>query len=140
MIRLIFLTVSACACAVAQAADQSSVASAGSLFQVLLGLAVVLGLMAGAAWILKRLGVAKAVAGAPVRIVGGVSVGSRERIVVVEVAEQWIVVGVAPGRVNPLSTMPRQEITSAQQMQTPAATDNFSAWLRRTIEKRDGNR
>ncbi|WP_292935008.1 flagellar biosynthetic protein FliO [Noviherbaspirillum sp.] len=118
------------------AAEQAP-ASTGSLLQVSLGLAVVLALMAGAAWILKRIGLAGTGTNSVVKVIGGVSVGNRERVIVVEVADQWIVVGVAPGRVNALSSMPRQEISSAPD-NAPAAT-NFAAWLKQTIEKRNGN-
>lgn len=120
----------------AHAADQPPT-SAGGMFQVLLGLVVVLGLMAGAAWLLKRMGVAGNVASNVARVVGGVNVGNRERVLVVEVADQWIVVGVAPGSVNALSTMPRQEQPAAQQG-TPMA-GSFAAWLKQTIDKRNGN-
>ncbi|HEV2609771.1 MAG TPA: flagellar biosynthetic protein FliO [Noviherbaspirillum sp.] len=122
--------------AAAQAAENPAPAS--SLFQLLFGLIAVLGLMGGAAWLLKRLGVARSIAGAPLKVVGGISVGGRERILVVEVADQWIVVGVAPGRVNTLSTMPRQE-AQASVSATPDPA-NFSSWLKQTIEKRNGNR
>ncbi|MGH8809782.1 MAG: FliO/MopB family protein, partial [Noviherbaspirillum sp.] len=74
-------------------------------------------------------------AASTVKVIGGVNVGSRERILVVEVAEQWIVVGVAPGRVNTLSTLPRQEIAAPDS--APAAK-NFSTWLKQTIEQRNG--
>jgi flagellar protein FliO/FliZ len=127
----------ACFGAAAFAADQPAAASTGSLLQVLLGLAVVLGLMAGAAWLLNRMGVVKSAAGAPVRIIGGVNVSNREKVMVIEVADQWIVVGVAPGRVSALSTMPRQEIAPAGEA-APVA-NNFAAWLKQTIEKRNGN-
>ena len=120
----------------AHAADQPP-SSAGGMFQVLFGLVVVLGLMAGAAWLLRRMGVAGTAAGNVARVVGGVNVGNRERVLVVEVADQWIVVGVAPGRVNALSTMPRQEHI-AQQQGTPVP-GNFAAWLKQTIDKRNGN-
>ncbi|RZI42093.1 flagellar biosynthetic protein FliO [Herbaspirillum sp. HC18] len=125
-------------CAPVYAAEQAaSPASAGNLLQVLLGLVVVLGLMAGAAWVLRRMGVAGAGANNVAKVIGGVSVGNRERVVVVEVADQWIVVGVAPGRVNALSTMPRQE--SAAIPEAVPGAKNFSAWLKQTIEKRNGN-
>ncbi|MGH8807316.1 MAG: hypothetical protein ACREX0_05495, partial [Noviherbaspirillum sp.] len=42
-----------------EAADQAGPTSSGSLLQVLLGLIVVLGLMAGAAWMLRRLGLSQ---------------------------------------------------------------------------------
>lgn len=125
------------AAAVAHAADSASASSsaAGNLVQVTLGLLVVLGLMAASAWLLRRFNAAKCISAAHVKIIGGVSVGSRERIVVVEIADQWIVVGVAPGRVNALSTMPRQEITAVTDA---APAKNFSTWLAQTIEKRNG--
>jgi len=120
----------------ASAADLHPASSAGGLLQVLLGLVVVLALMAGAAWVLRRLGVHGSAAGNVVKVIGGVSVGTRERVMVVEVADQWIVVGVAQGRVNALSTMPRQEHAAG----TPTAVPpNFAGWLRQTIDRRNGN-
>ncbi len=135
MMRLSLLLALALA-APAQAAEQAP-ASAGSLLQVSLGLAVVLALMAGAAWILKRIGVAGSGGNNVVKVVGGVSVGNRERVIVVEVADQWIVVGVAPGRVNALSTLPRQDISSAHE--DMPGTTSFAAWLKQTVEKRNGS-
>jgi flagellar protein FliO/FliZ len=142
MIRVLsFLTIALLASLPTQAAEEAasaaSTASAGSLIQVLFGLAVVLALMAGAAWMLKRMGMTGTGGNAVAKVVGGVSVGNRERVVVVEVGEQWIVVGVAPGRVNSLATMPRQETAPVA-----AETDNsknFAAWLKQTIDKRNGN-
>lgn len=124
----------------AQAAEQQPAASAGSLgslFQVLLGLILVLGLMAGAVWLLKRMGVSGPASANVAKIVGGVSLGNRERVVVVEVADQWIVVGVAQGQVNGLATMPRREV--APPPSGAPAAPNFANWLKQTIDKRNGN-
>ena len=109
-------------------------ASAGSLLQVLLGLIVVLGLMALCAWMLRRFSTSRTANGTNIRIVGGVSVGTRERVMVVEVGEQWIVVGVAPGRVTSLSTMPKQESVPPSS-DTPQAPRNFSNWLAQSLER-----
>ncbi|MEO8170011.1 MAG: flagellar biosynthetic protein FliO [Oxalobacteraceae bacterium] len=122
-------------CVTAGAAAQADVnTSTGNFTQVLLALLVVLGLMAGTAWLLKRFGVRQFTGNATVKIVGGVSVGAKERILVVEAAGQWIVVGVTPGRINALATMPRQELAPEP---TSPATKNFSQWLQSTIEKRN---
>jgi flagellar protein FliO/FliZ len=112
----------------------------GMILQALFGLAIVLGLMVGAAWLLKRFNPIKAGQAGNVRIVGGVSVGSRERVIVVEVADQWIVVGVAPGNVNALSTMPRQDTPGAGN--APSRGDSnggrsFSSWLKQSVEQRN---
>lgn len=103
---------------------------------MMFGLLVVLGIMVGIAWLLKRSGLTNIGGnGVPVKVIGGTSVGPRERIVVVEIADQWLVVGVAPGRVNTLATIPRQEYDTAPI--TPAGK-NFSSWLKQTIDKRHG--
>jgi flagellar protein FliO/FliZ len=131
----------------ATATPYASTAAGGGL-QVLFGLIVVLGLMAGAVWLLKRFGPTRSPGSADIKVVGGVSVGNRERVVVVEVGDQWIVVGVAPGQVNALSTLPRQSHASAPSLEA-ADTDrtgriagepakNFSSWLKQTIDKRNG--
>jgi flagellar protein FliO/FliZ len=112
--------------------------STGSVFTMIFGLLVVLGIMASIAWLLKRSGLSNITgSGIPLKVIGGVSVGTRERVMVVEVADQWIVVGVAPGRVNTLATLPRQEVVASAA--TPV-TKNFSTWLKQTVEKRQDRR
>ncbi len=77
--------------------------SDGGPFRVILGLLLVLGLIAGLAWAMKKLNHAKIGNQSVAKIVGGVSVGPRERVVVVEIGGNWVVVGVASGQVNSLA-------------------------------------
>jgi flagellar protein FliO/FliZ len=108
--------------------------STGNVFTMIFGLLVVLAIMAAIAWLVKRTGLNNiSGSGIPLKVVGGVSVGTRERVMVVEVADQWIVVGVAPGSVNTLATLPRQEYVPAKT--SPAAKD-FASWLKHTLDKR----
>ena len=113
--------------------------SAGSLFQTLASLMLVLGLLAALAWVLKRWGPRGQVNAGGLRIVSALNLGGRERIIVVEVGDQWIVVGASPGRVNALATMPRQESAAAPATLAPhaAPASSFSDWLKQTIEKRN---
>lgn len=123
----------------AQAADAvapaPAVSAAGSLLQVFIGLVAVLLLIAATAWVAKRFGVTRGGASKVLQVISSASVGARERVVVVEVGESWLVVGVAPGSVNALMTLPRGEIQS-----TPASSLNtsFAAGLQQLIEKRRG--
>ncbi|SFL65589.1 flagellar biosynthetic protein FliO [Rugamonas rubra] len=117
----------------------SSPSSAGSLLQTTLALAFVLALLVGLAWLLKRYGPKSMGSSSAVRLVGSLSVGTRERILVVEVGEQWIVVGASPGRMNALATMPRQQQEEiADHPQPGLAGANFAEWFKQTIEKRNG--
>ena len=110
---------------------------AGGLLQTIFALLLVLGLLAGLAWFMKRYGPKAMGSSANLRVVGALNIGGRERIMVVEVGDQWIVVGAAPGRVNALHTMPRQE---GEAEIAPAADGapaaSFADWLKKTIDNR----
>jgi flagellar protein FliO/FliZ len=114
---------------------------AGSMLQFALGLMLVLGLIVAAGWFMKRFSIGPSAAGL-VKVIAGASVGQRERVVVVEVGDTWMVLGVAPGRVNALHTMPRGEvaISPSGAPGTPAAPttmpESFAKWLKETMEKR----
>jgi flagellar protein FliO/FliZ len=115
--------------------------AAGSLLQTILALTFVLALLGGLAWLMKRFGPRSHVGTVPIRLVGALSLGGRERIMVVEVGNQWIVVGASPGRVNALATMPAQgsvpgaDHATLAEHQSPAAS--FGDWLKQTIDKRN---
>ena len=117
--------------------------SAGTLLQTILALVFVLALLAALAWGAKRFGPRMAGSSANLRMVGALNIGGRERIMVVEVGGQWIVVGASPGRVNALATMPKPEDgdhgmaggASLAGHAPPAAS--FSDWLKQTIDKRN---
>ncbi len=122
----------------AHAADPApapAVSAAGSLLQVFIGLAAVLLLIAATAWVAKRLGVARSGSSGLLQVISSASVGARERVVVVEVGESWLVVGVAPGSVNALMTVPKGEIRTAS---AATANSGFAARLQQLIEKRRG--
>ncbi len=111
--------------------------SAGSVAQVLFGLLLVLALVGAVAWLLKRFSTFRAPGAGLIRVLAGVAVGQRERIVLVEVGETWLLVGVAPGHVTTLHTMPKMASAPAPDVQTPTAVGaSFATWLSRKIEGR----
>jgi len=73
-----------------------------SLLQTTGGLLLILLLIIGGAWLFKRYGSLPLGGKGMVRVVGGVSVGPRERVVVVEVEQRRLLLGVAPGQVRTL--------------------------------------
>ncbi|PJJ19277.1 flagellar protein FliO/FliZ [Janthinobacterium sp. 67] len=121
-------------------ATMAPASSAGSLLQTIFALMFVLALLIGLAWFMKRYGPKVMGGNNKMRVVSSLNLGGRERIVLVEVADQWIVVGASPGRINALATMPRQEgdLPQLATAQNGPAAANFSEWLKQTIEKRNG--
>lgn len=78
------------------------------MFTVLLSLALILGGFALVAWLARRYVPGMGAQGA-VRVVGATMVGPRERVVVVEVEDARLVLGVGGGQVRLLHTLPRGE-------------------------------
>lgn len=110
---------------------------AGSLLQVLLGLGVVLALLMAGAFVMRRLGRIPGLSNQAIKTVAAASVGTRERVVLLEVSGQWILVGVAPGQVRSLATLPKGEIADAPG--GSSAQPGFAQLLQRFTDRRNGS-
>lgn len=110
---------------------------AGSLLQVLLGLGVVLVLLMGGAFVMRRLGRIPGLANQAIKTIAAASVGTRERVVLLEVSGQWVLVGVAPGQVRALATLPKGELPAAPEMR--AAHPGFAQILQRFTDRRNAS-
>jgi len=80
--------------------------TASSMLTVLLSLGLILGGFIAVAWFARRYLPGMGAQGA-VKVVGTTAVGARERVVVVEVDNTWLLLGVGGGNVRLLHTLPR---------------------------------
>jgi flagellar protein FliO/FliZ len=78
----------------------------GAVLQTIVALAVVVGLVFACAWLARRFGFQPSGRGNVLRTVGGLSLGGKERVAVVEIGDTWLVLGAAPGNVRLLHTLP----------------------------------
>jgi flagellar protein FliO/FliZ len=121
----------------AQTKTQAAVVSPSTgLVQIFLALVAVIALMLLIAWLFKRVGPVNSMNKVSMKVVGGISIGNRERIMVVEIADQWLVLGVTAQQINTLSSMPKQEITT-NTVNSNNPENQFSHWLKKTLEKRN---
>jgi len=112
---------------------------AGSVASMLFGLIVVLAVLYGLMHLLKRVQ-SHGGSQAALRVIGGTSVGPRERVVLVEVADKVLVLGVAPGSVTALDQMPAELFARAPvNASSPAANKlpagDFAARLAAMLRK-----
>ena len=115
-------------------AASAELSPVSTLLQTVLAMALVLAVILGLAWLARRVN-PMALAGNPasLRVVSGVMVGQRERVVVVEVQGKWLVLGVAAQSVNLLCTLDKPEDLPAD---APIARGAFADKLRSLLESR----
>ncbi|MDX3904148.1 MAG: flagellar biosynthetic protein FliO [Pigmentiphaga sp.] len=101
-----------------------------SLLQTVFALGAVLALILACGWVLRRVQRPQAPGLQPLRLRGQLMVGPRERVVLVEIADQWIVAGVSAGHVRPLAVLPRPDEPPAPEA-APAPGPDFHALLAR---------
>jgi len=115
---------------------------AAGLLQAGFGLVVVLALVFLCAWVMRRVGLQRHGTAQVVKVVASTMVGQRERVVVVEVGNEWLVLGVTPGQVRSLHSMPAQDLPPVETIQLSAMAGNaasaasvFSQKLRESLSK-----
>ncbi|MFO7551077.1 MAG: flagellar biosynthetic protein FliO [Haliea sp.] len=89
------------------AGETPAVDAAQNLGRMLLGLGVVIAIVFALAWVARRASVLRflgAAGGGPIAVVGQLSLGARERLLLVEVDGQRMLLGVVPGAITRLDT------------------------------------
>jgi flagellar protein FliO/FliZ len=122
-----------------QVAQHTPPSTAGSLAQVTLSLLLVLAIVFVAAWLMRRLrGFGKFGQNA-IQIIADAPLGTKERAVLVQVGNQQLLLGVAPGRINtlhvltePVAGTPPAPHPNAPTTTPPGAVD-FKAILKRSL-------
>jgi flagellar protein FliO/FliZ len=110
-----------------------SVISTENTLQMMGGLLLVLAIIGSITWLLKRFSLIPTAAAGVVKVVAATGVGQRERVIVVEIDNTWLVLGVAPGRVSKLHTM-NKPLTDTATPDTPPV-ETFATQLNQSIKK-----
>ena len=110
-----------------QAAERVATPGAGSLVQVTLSLLLVLGAVFAAAWLVRRVKTFGKFASGPIEIVADVSLGAKERAVLVQVGGKQLLLGVAPGRVNTLHVLDEPVVIDRLRASEKSSVDYASA-------------
>ena len=83
--------------------------SSDTLVDTLLGLGLVIALILGLAWLIKRTGKFQSSSNGAIKIVAGLSLGSREKALLLEVEGEKILIGVTPQQINTLHILGRDD-------------------------------
>ncbi|TDN59430.1 flagellar biosynthetic protein FliO [Scandinavium goeteborgense] len=111
-----------------------ALASDSVLMTVMGALALVVMLLVALAWIVRRSGLARRLndSHGVMSVVASKSLGARERLVLVDVGDQRLVLGVTTSQITCLTTQPRPVVQAAPEMPAPLP---FPALLEKLRQK-----
>lgn len=94
--------------------------STGYIFQVVGSLLLVFGCIAGLLFLLRKVNGMSGSVVSPLKVLGSVRVGAREKVVLLQVGEQQLLVGVAAGGVSTLHVLSEPVVPLKNSAQFPA--------------------
>ena len=103
-----------------------------SAWTPVLALTVVLGVILALAWLFRHLRMPGMRQALPMRVVGALPLGPRERLVVVEINDRWHVLGVTAQSINAIADLPRGDVPP---MGTPTPATSFVAELASRLKR-----
>ncbi|RFA28609.1 flagellar biosynthetic protein FliO [Alkalilimnicola ehrlichii] len=119
-------------------ASAASAVDAGALIRLTGGLFFVILFILGLSWALRRFGGFSGYAGGKIKALASIPVGNRERVVLVQVGKQQLLIGVAPGRVQTLLVLD-EPVTDADAEKPRSASGggSFAERLRRVMQQQN---
>jgi flagellar protein FliO/FliZ len=109
----------------------------GMLAQMLFVLMLVLGLLLAVAWVLRRAGLVQGAANGHLKILGAVSVGSRERVLLIQVGQEQLVIGVTAVEISLLHLLAEPiNITEPNVANGAPLTEGFAQKLQSALQRR----
>lgn len=107
-------------------------------------LALVIAIIVLCSYLVKRWGPSRHLHRSHLKVVGSTAVGNRERVVIVEVEETWLVLGVGGGQVNKLheleAPLEREPQPSVVHSEAEGFAARFAQALRHNVAHTVGNR
>ncbi|WP_420998344.1 flagellar biosynthetic protein FliO [Cupriavidus sp. 30B13] len=119
------------------AAGHVGPSGAASMAQAGLGLFAVIALILLLAWLARRAGLVRHGQGGAMKVVGSTMLGPRQRLVMVEVGDTCLVLGVSAGEIRTLHTLPAQARQPGQEPDgpaNPAGNGSFGQKLLRAMQ------
>ena len=103
-----------------------------ALMKTIFSLLFVLGLIVLVVWLLKHTMQGFAVQSNNIRVVDAIAIGAKERVVLIDIGDTRLVLGVAPGQITKLHEMPRPHSSPSESEET-LESEKFVTKLKQMI-------
>ncbi len=108
------------------------------IWQIIISLVFILLLIFTSAWLLKRFGKINGLASSQMQILANVSVGQRERIILLEVGNEQLLIGVTASKINMLHELSEPiDFSGERSGFTQSISQNFAHKLQQAMAKKE---
>ena len=111
-------------------------ASVGQVLQVITSLIFVVAIIFVGAWFFRRYGRISGLLNEDLKVVAGLSVGQREKVIVLQTGKTQLLLGVSPGRIQTLHVFDVPVIKGKQDEASAKVGDRFTDCLKHEIKKK----
>ncbi len=115
------------------AADSKKISSSSQLGSLLGGLVLILGLIYGLSWFVKRFSQGGFMQNSTIKMLSSLPLGTRERITLIDVGGKQILLGITATQINALHVFDEAIVASAEKNSPPAS--DFSQKLVALLQK-----
>jgi flagellar protein FliO/FliZ len=98
------------------------------------GLLIVLGVFFLCVWCVRKLGNLNVSGAGQMRMIGGLSLGMRERVILLQVGKKQLVLGVTPGRIEALLVLEGDNCLQKGEPKSPNTDPGFAQKLAQTLK------
>ncbi len=111
--------------------------STGNLLNWSAGLVIVLSVFFLMIWLLKKINTGSMTGSGQLRVIGGLSLGMREKIVILKAGRKQLILGVSPGKIETLHVLEGDDCLSIEQKgNTCQGDDSFAKKLFQVMQYR----
>ena len=118
-----------------QAARPETLVSTQSMLQMLLGLVVVVIIIFGLSVLIKRFSLVPGSSNGIIRVVGSLALNSKDRLLLVQVGEEQILVSASPGRVGKIHDLKTPVDADILVSMQRAQGKSFNSLLNQVLQK-----
>ncbi len=110
--------------------------SSGDMLHWSVGLLIVLGIFFLCVWGMRKLGGITVNGAGKMRVVGGLSLGLREKVILVQVGKKQLILGVTPGRIDTLHVLEGDDCLNSSESESSGKDSGFSAIVAQVMKGR----
>jgi flagellar protein FliO/FliZ len=114
---------------------QSAILDTSSLLQMLLALGVVVVLIIGLSVAVRKFNMFNGSGSGHIRIVGGLALSNKDRLLLVQVGDEQLLISTSPGRVQKIHEMQSPIALAREGDEKPANPQNFSNLLQSLTQR-----